>query len=201
MTQDLIHARLGELSDALTISRGIPTQETVSNGELPVYSVPELRTGAETKRFAHQTSLRNGQWGTAAEEDILIAMEGAVAGEVFVVPDEFPSFVPSQQVAIIRVRDRTRLDPWYLGAFLSLTSSRNQMRSLTRGQKVQRIPLHDLNTVTVPLLPLTAQAPYGQQYRVYQRAIRAHREMSQHLERMCATDTEINFAYMPHSTS
>ncbi len=192
MIHDPTHPRLGELSDALTISRGIPTQETASSGQLPVYSVPELRTGIDPKRFTNQASLRHGKWSTAAEDDVLIAIEGAAAGEIFVVPDGFPRFVPSQQVAVISVQDRSRLDPWYLGAFLSLTSSRNQMRSLARGQKVQRIPLHDLNTVMISLPPLTQQASYGHHYRVYQRAIRAHREMAQYLEKMCSSNTEIN---------
>lgn len=193
--------RLGKLADALTISRGIPTQVTARHGQLPVLSVPELRTGTPTERFVDEAALADFQQSVAREEDVLISLEGAAAGQVFVVPDGFPSFVPSQQVAVIRIRDRSRLDPWYLGAFLSTTSARTQMQRLARGQKVQRIPVKDLDTVTIPMPTQPEQAAYGRHYKAYQRAIRAHRETAQHLAVMCATDLEMNFGSFATNSS
>ena len=185
--------RFGALTDALTINRGIPTQVTASRGQLPVLSVPELRTGADAKRFVNEGARTEAHQGIVVEEDVLVSLEGAAAGEIFVVPQDFPGFVPSQQVAVIRIQDRSRLDPWYVGAFLSTESARNQMRRLARGVKVQRIPVKDLDSLTIPLLSLTAQTSYGSYYRAYQKAIRAHRETARHLEAMCATDMEMNF--------
>jgi hypothetical protein len=188
-----VPTRLGALADGLTISRGVPTQVTAPSGQLPVLSVPELRTGAVAKRFVNEGVLGEAHQGIAVEEDVLISLEGAAAGEIFVVPGHFPNFVPSQQVAVIRILDRARLDPWYLGAFLSTESARNQMRRLARGEKVQRIPVKDLDTVTIPLLQISTQSSYGGSYRAYQKAIRAHRATAEHLERMCAADVETTF--------
>lgn len=194
MTYGATPTRLGALTDALTINRGIPTQITASHGKLPVLSVPELRTGAAAKRFVDGGGLSAAHHGIVVEEDVLVSLEGAAAGEIFVVPDDFPSFVPSQQVAVIRIQDRSRLDPWFVGAFLSTKSARNQMRRLARGEKVQRIPVKDLDSLTLPLFSPSNQALYGNRYRAYQKAIRAHREIAQHLESMCAAESEMNFA-------
>ena len=194
MINDATPTRLSELTDALTIKRGILTQATIPHGQLPVLSVPELRTGAAAKRFVNEEALTEIHQGIAIEEDVLVSLEGAAAGEIFVVPEDFPIFVPSQQVAVIRIRDRTRIDPWFVAAFLSTESARNQMRRLARGEKVQRIPVKDLHTVRIPLLPALAQSSYGSGHRAYQRAIRAHRETAQHLESMCAASAEMNFA-------
>jgi len=191
---DATPTRLSELTGALTINRGILTQVTAPHGQLPVLSVPELRTGAAAKRFVNEGALAEAHQGIAVEEDVLVALEGTAAGEIFVVPEDFPIFVPSQQVAVIRIQDRSRLDPWYLGAFLSTESARNQMRRLARGEKVQRIPVKDLHSVTIPLLPALAQSSNGGRHRAYQIAIRAHRETAQHLESMCAAEAEMNFA-------
>lgn len=192
MTNEVPPTRFGDLVDTMTITRGIPTQATASSGQLPVFSVPDLRSGSPAKRFVDPTAL-NTALDAATEGDVLIALEGAAAGEVFVVPEDFPRFVPSQQVAVIRIWNRSRLNPWYLGSFLSTEAAHAQLRRLTRGQKVQRIPLQDLDTLTIPLAPPSAQTSVADQYRACQRAIRAHRETAQHLEKMCDALSELNF--------
>jgi restriction endonuclease S subunit len=128
------------------------------------------------------------------DEDVLIALEGSAAGEVFVVPEGLPRFAPSQQVAVVRIHDHSTINPWYLGAFLSTETARMQMRRLTRGEKVQRIPVRDLNTVSVPLAPRSTQTAVGDQYRTFQAAIKVHRQTAQHLEDMCTSASEMNFA-------
>lgn len=185
--------RLGDLGNAVTVSRGVPTQATNANGPLPVFSVPDLRSGAAPKRFVEPAALSGIASGGVLGEDVLIALEGGSAGEVFVVPEDIPEFAPSQQVAVVRIHDHVTMDPWYLGAFLSTEPARMQMRRLTRGQKVQRIPLRDLDTVSVPLAPRSTQQAIGDQYRTFQAAIRVHRDTAQHLEDMCAAASELSF--------
>jgi hypothetical protein len=69
-----------------------------------------------------------------------------------------------------------------------------QMRRLTRGQKVQRIPLRDLNTVSIPLAQRSTQTAVGDQYRNFQAAIKVHRQTAQRLEDVCTAASEMDFA-------
>ncbi len=194
MTDETASVRLGDLGSAVTISRGIPTQATSATGPIPVYSVPDLRSGAPARRFVDPAALTHPLHGAAMDEDVLVALEGSAAGDVFVVPDGLPGFAPSQQVAVIRIHDQSTINPWYLGSFLSTEAARMQMRRLTRGQKVQRIPVRDLNTVSVRLAPRSTQTAVGNQYRTFQAAIKVHRQTAQHLEEMCTAASELDFA-------
>ncbi len=194
MTDETAFVRLGDLGNAVSVSRGIPTQATSASGPVPVFSVPDLRSGAPAKRFVDPAALTDPLHGVVMDEDVLIALEGSAAGEVFVVPEGLPRFAPSQQVAVVRIHDHSTINPWYLGAFLSTETARMQMRRLTRGEKVQRIPVRDLNTVSVPLAPRSTQTAVGDQYRTFQAAIKVHRQTAQHLEDMCTSASEMNFA-------
>lgn len=187
-------ARVSELSDVLTISRGIPTKDTAPSGELGVLSVTDLRKGAPAKRFVDRTVLRTSAVRIPNSGDVLIALEGAGVGDSYVIPDGGAEFVPSQQVAVLRIRDRKKLDPWYLGAWLATEGARGQLRRLARGDAVQRIALKDLGSLLIPIWQFEkAQSSTAVPFRAFQDAIKAHRDIAECLESMCALMVEMHF--------
>ena len=73
---------------------------------MPVFSVPDLRSGAP----ADPAALMDLLHGAVMDGDIRIALEGSAAGEVFVVPEGLPSFAPAQQVAVVRIHDHSTIN-------------------------------------------------------------------------------------------
>jgi hypothetical protein len=127
----------------------------------------------------------------------LISLEGASAGDTFTVPEGSAEFVPSQQVAVVRVLDRSALNPWYLGAWLATEEARGQMRRLARGAAVQRIPVNDLAALDLPPWRTTtrgmAASGIGERFRIFQNAIKTHQDIVEHLESMCSLGIATDF--------
>ena len=116
--------RLADLCPALTVTKGFPTSEpcptaTFASCRWPPCGTPRRRGTSLTERPLTTSGLEVAQPG-----DVLVAIEGGTVGETLVVPDGIEDFVPSQQAATLRVVDTTRLDPWYLGAWLTTEPAR-----------------------------------------------------------------------------
>jgi hypothetical protein len=187
--------RLGDLvPTALTISRGYPTQRGVAEGNLPVLSVAALRNQTPPKFFADPGALEDLQVGVAQPGDVLIAIEGGTVGETLVVPEDVVEFVPSQQAATVRVEDKSRLDPWYLGAWLSTDRAAEQLRRLARGAGIQRVPIRELSTMTLQIPSLAKQQQIAERFRAFEEAIRSHRAVSACLEELRDLDLVMTFA-------
>src|SRR5690348_14166568 len=120
--------RLGDLEGAVSLHRGFPTQRAGSDGPVPVLSIAAIRNATPPKHFARWEDIRDVGLELAQPEDVLIAIEGGTVGEAMVVPPAMDKFVPSQQVATLRVTDRTILDPWYLGAWLASVPGHEQVK-------------------------------------------------------------------------
>jgi hypothetical protein len=176
--------RLGDLSSAMTIGKGFPTQRAAHHGDVRVMSVAALRHGSSPKYFADRSDIADVGLELARPGDVLIAVEGGTVGETFVVPEEIDEFVPSQQVATLRVIDTTRLDPWYLGAWLSSEPARQQIRRLARGMAIQRVPIRDLTSLSVMIPPLRDQEEIGRRFHAFQKAIQSHRSAAACLEEL-----------------
>jgi hypothetical protein len=128
----LQEVRLGDLVPAtLTITRGFPTQRAVETGDVRVMSVAGLRSAAPPRHFAERVDITDSD--LAQPGDVLVAIEGGTVGETLVVPEGVEEFVPAQQAATLRVHDRSLLDPWYLGAWLTSEPAAEQLRRLARG--------------------------------------------------------------------
>jgi len=183
--------RLGDLQDALSILRGFPTQRATPDGEVRVMSVAALRNETPPKFFAdrHVIGLELAQPG-----DVLIAVEGGTVGETMVVPADLDEFVPSQQVATLRVTDSASLDPWFLGAWFATEPAREQIRRLARGTAIQRVPIHDLVSLTVKLPPLADQRMIGRRFLAFEDAIQAHRAVTACLQDLRDLDLVVTFA-------
>jgi len=126
--------------------------------------------------------------------DVLVAIEGGTVGETLVVPDGIGDFVPSQQAATLRVVDATRLDPWYLGAWLAAEPAREQLRRLARGMGIQRIPIKDLGSLIVRVPSLQIQREIGERFRAFETAIQSHRAVTASLEELRDIDLVVTFA-------
>jgi restriction endonuclease S subunit len=186
--------RIGELHDLITITRGVPTQATAASSELPVFSVAELSGNSSTKRFIDKSTLTEAGLRIPTAGDTLISLEGATAGETFTVPVESDQFAASQQAAVVHVLDPAKLDPWYLGAWLTTDAAQGQLRRLGRGTGVRRIAIKDLSTLTMPMPMLPKQQRrIGQDFRTFQAAIKIHRDIADHLETMRVLRAELSF--------
>jgi hypothetical protein len=157
-------------------------------------SIAALRSESVPKHFAQRYDLDELGLGAALPGDVLIAIEGGTIGETLVVPGDHEPFVPSQQVATLRVLDLARLDPWYLGAWLSTDLAAEQLRRLARGSGIQRIAMKDLPTLAVSVPPIELQREIGDRHRAFDSAIRAHRAITRCLEALRSVDLDVTFA-------
>lgn len=186
--------RVGDLPDLITITRGLPTQATAASGEFPVLSVADLRGGSSAKRFVDKSALTEAGLRIPVPGDTLISLEGATAGESFTVPTGSVPFAASQQAAVVHVVDPSKIDPWYLGSWLTTDGARAQMLRLTGGGAVQRIPIKDLGTLAMPEFKSPReQRRIGDHFRLFQEAIKIHRDIAEHLEAMRVLHAEIIF--------
>jgi restriction endonuclease S subunit len=191
---DFDEVRLGDLADELEIIRGFPTQRATPDGEVRVMSLAALRNETPPKLFADRDDISDVGLELAQPGDVLIAVEGGTVGETMVVPEGLPEFVPSQQVATLRVIDSASLDPWFLGAWFATEPAREQIRRLARGAGIQRIPVHDLASLTVRLPPLADQRRVGRRVQAFEKAIHAHRAVTACLEDLRDLDLVVTFA-------
>ncbi len=176
------------------ISRGFPTQRATPSGDLPVMSIAALRSESAPKHFARQDDVDDLGLSAALPGDVLVAIEGGTIGETLVVADDHQPFVPSQQVATLRVVDVGRFDPWYLGAWLSTDLAAEQLRRLARGSGIQRIAMKDLPTLALSVPPIDLQHEIGERHRAFDQAIRAHRAITRCLEDLRSVDSDVTFA-------
>jgi hypothetical protein len=192
---DATKTRIADVPELIAITRGIPTQATSPTGELPVFSLPDLQSRSGAKRFISGPELAATGVRIPQPGDTLVSLEGASAGDTFTVPDGSAEFVPSQQVAVVRVLDRSALDPWYLGAWLATEEARGQMRRLARGAAVQRIPVKDLAALDLPPWGTRVYVArvIGERFRTFQNGIKTHEDIVEHLKLMRSLGVAIDF--------
>jgi hypothetical protein len=186
--------RLGDLSSVVTICKGFPTQRAQVDGEVRVMSVAALRSGTSPKYFADRDAIREVGMEPAAPGDVLVAIEGSTLGEAYVVSEDDDEFVPSQQVATLKVIDRGKLDPSYLGAWLMTETALERIRRLARGSANQRIPIRDLASLTLMVPSLTDQQEIGRRFLAFETAIQSHRSVMTCLEQLLRLDLVATFA-------
>lgn len=187
-------SRLSELTDAITMHRGFPTQRATPDADVRVMSIAALRNGSPPKYFADQWDLDDLGLEPARAGDVLISIEGGTVAETMVVPLGIEEFVPSQQVATLRVADRQLLDPGYVGAWLSAEPARGQLRRFARGSGIQRIALKDLGALVLRVPPLADQVKIGARYLAFEAAIQTHRAVAACLEELRDIDLVVAFA-------
>lgn len=187
-------SRLGDLGAVVTLTKGFPTQRALPEGDVRVMSVAALRNAASPKYFADRAAIADLGLELAQPGDVLVAIEGGTVGETLVVPDAIDEFVPSQQAATLRVVDPTKLDPWYLGAWLATEPAREQLRRLARGSGIQRIPVKDLVSLLVRIPPMAEQREIGERFLAFETAIQSHRAVTSCLEDLRDLDLVVTFA-------
>lgn len=173
-----------ELGSALELFRGFPTSRATEEGEIPSFSVATLRKGDSARHFASREDIVDVGAQIAQVADVLVAVEGGTVGESLVVVESMGEFVPSQQVATLRVSNLDLIDPWYLGAWLSSEMGRNSLLRLAQGAGIQRITYRNLETLQIALPVLEEQRRIGEQFRVINESIRSHALVITHLEEL-----------------
>lgn len=186
--------RLGDLAHVLDIKRGFPTHRATPEGDVRVMSVAALRSDSPPRHFADREAISELGLEPAQPGDVLIAVEGGTVGETLVVPEGIYEFVPSQQVATLRVLDPSELDPWYLGALLTTELAREQIRRLARGTGIQRVPMKDLTSLAVRVPPLADQREVGRRFLAFENAIQLHRSIAECLADLRDLDLVVTFA-------
>lgn len=186
--------RLADLTSAVSISRGFLTAKSAEAGEVPILSVAMIRNQSKARNFTNGATIDDLGMSLAIPGDVLLAIEGGTAGETVVVRDEEGPFVPSQQVATLRVVDGSVLDTWYLGAWMNTDATRDHVRRLARGAAIQRVPIKELGNLTVPLPPLAEQRSIGMRFRSFEESIAGHRAVTACLEELRDVDLAATFA-------
>jgi hypothetical protein len=194
MMNAFTEVRLGDLAPAVTTTRGFPTNRTVPDGDVPVMSIADLRNDSAPRHFADLDAIEEAGLSFAKPGDVLIAIEGGTVGEAMVVPEGLAQFVPSQQVAILRVTDTDQVDPWYMGAWFAAQQGRAQLLGLAAGVAIRRIRIRDLASVTVKLLTLSQQRDIGRRFVAFEAAIKAHRAVAECLEDLRDVDLVMTFS-------
>ncbi len=196
----LKEVRLGDLTSAVTVTRGFPTNRTAQNG-VPVMSIADIRNDSAPRHYADIDVMLEIGLDFAEPGDVLVAIEGGTVGETLTIVDDSGQFLPSQQAATLRVTDPAVLDPWYLGAWLATEQGREQLRRLARGAAIQRIPISALASLPVLLPPLAQQRTIGRRFVAFENAIQAHRNIAACLEDLCVVDLAVAFAEVVDSAS
>ncbi len=186
--------RLADLSEVISIGRGLQTQDTLPDGELPVLSVADLRGGVQPRRFADRAKAEAAGVAVPEPGTVLLTIEGGTVGEAHTVGELRSPFIPSQQAAAVCVVDPSRLDPWYLGAWLTTQTARERLRRLGRGTTIQRIPVQDLWSLTVPTPPVAVQRDIGKRFRAFEAAIAGHRAVASCLDELRDVDIALAFS-------
>jgi hypothetical protein len=107
--------------------------------------------------------------------------------------DDTKEFIPSQQMATLRVHDTTMLDPGSLGTWFATKPAREQIRRLSWGTAIQRVAINDLASLTVRLLPLIDQREIGRRLLAFDYAIKAHRVVTACLQELRDLDLVVAF--------
>src|SRR4029079_3700091 len=120
-------------------------------------SIAGLRNQNAPRHFADFKDIDDLRLDLGRPRDVLVSIEGGTVGETLVVQPDTAEFVPSQQVATLRVIDATMLAPQYVGAWLSTEAAREQLKRLARGAGIQRIAMKELFSLTIRVPSLEAQ--------------------------------------------
>ena len=187
--------RLADLGQVVAITKGFPTQRALPQGDVPVMSIAGLRNQSAPRHFADFADITDLRIDLGRPGDVLVSIEGATVGESLIVQSDFDEFVPSQQVATLRVIDTSTLDPWYLGAWLSTHAAREQLERLARGAGIQRIAMKELSSLTMQMPSLQEQHEIGHRFIAFEKAIRSHRSVTACLEDLRDADLVVTFAH------
>ena len=193
--------RLSEFGDVISIKRGFPTQRATKEGEVPVMSIADLRNQKVPRYFAGFEDMRDLRIDEGQPGDVLVSIEGGTVGEVLSVGPDVESFVPSQQVATLRVTRPDELDPWYLGAWLSSETAQEQLRRLTRGSGIQRIAIKELGSLVLRVPPVEFQRQIGHRFVAFETSIRLHRDVAVCLQDLRDADLVVSFAGLNPDTN
>jgi hypothetical protein len=185
--------RLGEIW-GVDVERGIPTSRTSIDGQYPVLSIAALRNGDTPTRFVDRDEMDAYGADGVHIGDVLVAIEGGTVGEAMVVTRDIEPFVPSQQVAVIRLGSSPTIDPWYLCAWLNSGEGQRRLMVFVRGAGIQRIAISDLMQIEVPVPDDFRQNAIGERYRAFQESIRGHMQVLTGLKKLAAVESLISFS-------
>jgi len=186
--------KLGELTDIVQISRGVPTVKTRTKGEIPVLSVALLNGGGEARAFMSRDEIKNSGADLSQPGDVVIAVEGGSIGESFLVNSETEPFIPSQQAVTVRILDPKVLIPEFFAAWLMSPSGEQQLRRLVRGAAIKRIAFLDLKTLLVPIAPIEIQNEIAELLLGFNNAIASHVKVLEYLTGLRDTKVALLFA-------
>jgi Type I restriction modification DNA specificity domain len=192
---DFRDVRLADLSDAVLITKGFPTHRAAPEGDVRVMSIAALRNQSEPRHFAMYEDIQDLKIEFAQPGDVLVSIEGGTVGEAFTVEPDVEEFVPSQQVATLRVVNSEIVDPLYLGAWLSTATAQDHLERLARGTGIQRIAMKELGSLVIKIPDLETQHEIGERFIAFESAIRSHRAVATCLEELRDADLVVSFAH------
>ena len=160
---------LGEL--ATSIERGaalradeldaLETSKDTGVCYLPVSSVTDGRVGAD---LPHIASLGKGHERSCLRQGDLVLTKngGPIRAAVAEIP-EGQTVLATGNLYVVRP-DASRVDPYFLAAFLASDDGRELVDSLTTGSAIRTLPLRDLRGLEVPVPSMEVQRRVAARY-------------------------------------
>ena len=192
--------RLNQVPD-VDIFRGFPSARAASDGEVPVQSLASLRGDEPVTRFVRDDEIGERMREIVMPGDLLVGLSGADMCRVLVVPEGTAPFVPSQQVAVVRLGKLSGVDTWYVAAWLSSRQGRQALDGLVRSTASPRITTADLSRLALPIPNMEKQTLVGERYRLFVASIEAHRAILTKTEQLLEVELTLAFVGEDASTA
>ena len=119
------------------------------------------------------------------DRDLIISKIGAPAYKVAVASVEEGSKLLANANLYVVELDETKVDPYYLKAYLESAEGQNRFRNITAGTTVMSIGVKDLKAMMIPLPPLEEQKRIAARYKeVMEEVLRLKAQLQDATERM-----------------
>ena len=186
-------SQLQDLRGILEISRGVVSSRTRQSGPIEVLGLGDLREKRPARRFLALPDLIANKIDVVQNDDVLVGLSGSDIADTWVVQPDRSGFVPSQQAAVLRVLDPSKLDPWFLGAWLRSPVGKRCLQRVVSGASVAHMTLRDLKGIEIALPKIQEQTQIATKFKNYSRAISAHGEVMKNLGELL--DIELGIAF------
>jgi len=172
---------------SVQIHRGFDTSRSTATGSIAIESVASLRRGDNSPRLTTEDEIARQGLEVARVGDVLVTIEGSI-GDVYLVDDVLAPFIPSRQVATIRVSEGSPLNPVFLAAWLGSPEGKRELDTRSRGTTIQRIALREIENIEIPLPPRGLQEQIAHRYVMMQTAIIEHQKAIALLDQLLQFD-------------
>lgn len=175
MSPEVTWIPLGELGNDVHILGGIAHSAVGSTGEIAVHSIRSLRDGLEPVGFINLPTSRYGDEFVVRPGDSLLSLDNPGKRNILFAEDGMPPCTVTQQILILRVQDRTVIDPGFLFTWLSGPSFQRDLTRFSTGAAMPRVARDAVLRLAIPVPALEDQIRIGTRFQQLEDTADAHR--------------------------